>query len=493
VLSVVRRWWCRVLPPVAPLDRRARLTLAAIVGVAAALRVVWALQVREPSGPDLHDPLLYLILGNQLAEGHGYTYPTAGGGVTAYYPPGYPLLLGAAIWLVRLVAADASAFDVALWTNVVLSVALVGLFFALGRRLGSTPVGLVAAAVAALWPNLVFHSGVVLTETLFLAVLVAMFLVALATPDVARRPGWRRVTTVGVLFGLSVLVRPVSLVIAPLFLVLWWGDGARRATQRTALALGVMVLVVLPWSILSTIRMESPVLLSLNFGDNFCIGNNPDANGAYALYDYCFQGLQAGERPEAETHRQAETIDRALRFIRDEPATALGLVDDRARYTLRDDHDGLFVASDWGERPLFVPGRMDLLEQLADGYYYAVVAASIAGVAVLLANRRLLAGAGSAWLFFVLTAPVQLVSPLVTFGEPRFKMPMYPVLAVLAAVAVVTVARRGRWLQEPTPQEPGVSVGGQPRGPGRRELVDSVSRPGTHASGVHSRPSNGSP
>jgi hypothetical protein len=468
-----------------PLDRRARLALAAIVGVAAVLRVVWAFQVREPQGPDLHDPLLYLILGDQLAHGHGYSYPTAGGGVTAYYPPGYPLVLGAVIWLVRLVSDHASAFDVAVWTNVALSVLLVGLVFALGRRLASTPVGLVAAAVVALWPNLVFHSGIVLTETLFLVVLVAMLLVALATPAVARRPGWARVATVGVLFGVSVLIRPVSLVIAPLFLVLWWGDGARRAVQRTCLALGALVLVVLPWSILSTIRMESPVLLSLNLGDNFCIGNNPDANGGYALYDYCFEGLEAGERPEAETHRQSETIDRALRFIRDEPGTALGLVDDRARYTLRDDHDGLFVASDWGERALFSPGRMDLLQQLADGYYYAVAVASVAGVVVLVANRRRLAGAGASWLFFVLAAPAQLLSPLVTFGEPRFKMPMYPMLAVLAAVAVVAAVRRGRWLEEPGTREAVVSVSPQPSGPpATRELVDSASRTATGAAAV---------
>jgi hypothetical protein len=93
----------------------------------------------------------------------------------------------------------------------------------------------------------------------------------------------------------------------------------------------------------------------------------------------------------------------------------------------------------------------------------------------------------------VLTAPVQLISPLVTFGEPRFKMPMYPVLAVLAAVAVVAVARRGPWLQQAAARRQGVSVGGQPGGPVRRELVDSVSGPGTQASGTDSPPRDGSP
>src|SRR5690606_9332756 len=109
----------------------------------------------------------------------------------------------------------------------------------------------------------------------------------------------------------------------------------------------------------------------------------------------------------------------------------VGLVPDRARYTLRDDHDGLYVAADWGERPLFSATTADALESLADGYYYLVAIGSIAGVAVLVSTRRRLA-APRAWLFLVATAPVHLVSPLVTFGEPRFKMPMYPVMAVTA-------------------------------------------------------------
>jgi 4-amino-4-deoxy-L-arabinose transferase-like glycosyltransferase len=430
----------------APLDRRARGALALIVAVAAALRVVWALQAQPPQGPELHDPVLYLILGDQLAHGHGYAYPTAGGGVTAYYPPGYPFLLAAGIRLAGLLPGDATAFDVAIWSNVVLSVLLVVLVFALGRRLAGPAVGLVAAAITALWPNLVFHSGIVLTETLFLVVFVGMLLLALASPEVARQPGWRRVATVGALFGVAALIRPVSLVMAPLFLVLWRSDGLARALRRLVVAVGAAALVVLPWSVSSTIRMESPVLLSLNLGDNFCIGNNPEANGAYGLYDYCFAGLAAGERPEFETRRQSETLDRGWRFIREQPGEALGLVPDRARVTLRDDGDGLFAASDWGTRPLFGPDRMDALARLADAYYYAVAAAAVGGIVVLVADRRRLAGSG--WPFFVLTAPVQLVAPLVTFGDPRFKMPMYPVIAVTAAVAITAVALRGRWLDE---------------------------------------------
>ena len=85
----------------------------------------------------------------------------------------------------------ASAFDVAIWFNVALSVATIGLVFVLGRRLAGVRAGLAAAAVWALWPNLIFHSGIVLTETLFLFLLVLTLVVLLGNPRSAAAPGRR--------------------------------------------------------------------------------------------------------------------------------------------------------------------------------------------------------------------------------------------------------------------------------------------------------------
>ena len=429
------------MPPLPLLDRRARTWLIAIIGVGAVLRILWATQAQQPQ--ELRDPALYLVLGDQLANGEGYSYPGSAGGVTAYYPPGFPLFVGGLLGLLRLLPGDLTVFGVAIAANVVVSVATIPLVFALARRLSDARVALVAAGVWALWPNLVFHSGIVLTETLFLFLLVLMLLVLLPTPELARYPGvWRLVAT-GALFGLSALVRPVSLVIAPLFLVLWWPAGVGRALRNLAVVGVATVAVIVPWTIRNAITMDSPILLSANLGDNLCIGNNPQANGAFSLDPAhpCFAGIEPAPRPEIEVRRQSETLDRAFTFIRENPGDFVGLVPDRARFTLREDHDGLDVAGDFGTDPLFDRDTENLLGRIADDYYYAVGALAVVGlgvgVAVGLARDR-------RWLLLVLTAPVQLVSPLVTFGDPRFKMPIYPTLALLAAVALVGVWRLRR-------------------------------------------------
>ena len=154
-------------------------------------------------------------------------------------------------------------------------------------------------------------------------------------PGDRSRPGTRRLVAIGVLFGLCLLVRPVSLVAAPAFLVLWWGPAVRTVLWRGAVAGLATVAVLLPWAVRSTLVMDAPVALSLNLGDNLCLGHNPGASGGFGdLAEHCYtaEGLR---RPESETRRQSENIDRALRYVRDEPATTL-----RRTVTKAPDHPG---------------------------------------------------------------------------------------------------------------------------------------------------------
>ena len=168
--------------------------------------------------------------------------------------------------------------------------------------------------------------------------------------------------------------------------------------------------------------------LSLNFGDNLCLGHNPGATGGFGdLGAHCYtaEGLR---RPESETRRNSENIDRALTYIRENPGETLRRTPSKLRYTLQNDWDGLQVAEDFGARPLFSDSTRGLLRATATGFYAVVGVVAIGGGVVLLRRRRprprpVPRGRGLA----------QLISPLATFGDPRFKMPLYPTLAVCAA------------------------------------------------------------
>jgi 4-amino-4-deoxy-L-arabinose transferase-like glycosyltransferase len=320
----------------------------------------------------------------------------------------------------------------------VLSVATVWIVFELGRRLVSVPVGLVAAAFMAFWPNAVVHTGLIMTETLFLFLFCAMLLVALATPAVARAPGYRRMAATGVLFGLAGMVRPTSFVIAPLFLLLWWPSGVTVALRRTAVVGACVLAMVLPWTIRNAVQIEAPVLISANLGDNMCIGNNPEATGAYELPESCFAGLHGGARPESETERQSKTFHTAFDYIREHPGEFVGKMPAKLGYTLYRDTDGLWTATSFGAKPFVSSERFQQLKWAATGYWRVVEVLGLIG-AVLLWLRR---DREQRRLFFLLVAVAQLVPAVITFGDPRFKMPLYPTFAVCAGVALMAIVQR---------------------------------------------------
>ena len=114
-----------------------------------------------------HDRLVLLDVewsfecADDASRGHGYVIPF-GQGPTAYYPVGYPIVLAVVNFFLIHTVGD-HPIGAAAAVNVVGGVAAVALVFAIGRRLASDAVGLVAAAITALYPNLVYHTAVALT------------------------------------------------------------------------------------------------------------------------------------------------------------------------------------------------------------------------------------------------------------------------------------------------------------------------------------------
>ena len=122
------------------------------------------------------------------------------------------------------------------------------------------------------------------------------------------------------------------------------------ATRASVLAVAVVVLV--PWSVRSTVVMDEPVALSLNFGDNLCLGHNPGATGGFGDLGAHCETAEGMRRPEAETWRNSENIDRALTLHPRAPRRDAAPHAAKLRYTLRNDWDGLQVAEDFGARPI---------------------------------------------------------------------------------------------------------------------------------------------
>ena len=419
-------------PPVAR-SVPTRLWLAAIIGLATLLRLLWVLHAARPTKA-LNDPFFYTVFGEQIAQGRGYALFS--GEPTAFYPVGYPAVLGGVFWLMHHTPIPDSPARLIGFFQLVLGVATVALVFAVARRLYDEATGLVAAAVVALWPNLIFHTAVALSETVF------NFLVMCAVLVMVWRP-WGRLRTgqlvlFGALVGVSALVRPISLLFLPVALFAWRRAGFawRPSLERLVVVALVAGATIAPWTIRNIVRMNSPVIISTNLGEDLCMSRHPRATGGFKLDDYCYQGFDRYKRPEYEIRKDHGARGRAISYLVHHPLDEPRLMFWRVYFTLHHDRDGLEASESYGNY-LYLGGRTrDLLGTVADMYFFAALGLGVLGL------WRVRAGQDARRLFVVLAMAALAAPPLVIFGDPRFHVPAAPLFAIPVALSLRAVAQR---------------------------------------------------
>lgn len=201
----------------------------------------------------------------------GLLHPDGG----PYRPPLYPLML-AGIYQVCGHCPGA----VRLW-QALLGTATCWLLCRIGRRIGGETVGLIAAALGAFYPLLVFFSGVLMAETLLVFLTTAALLLALR---LEAAPSAAKAALLGMVLGLAGLCKPVVLSWAPILLWGWWrrsGVGWQLRGKCLAAAAGTMGLVIAPWTARNALVTGYFVPISANTGVNLLIGNEPEATGIY--------------------------------------------------------------------------------------------------------------------------------------------------------------------------------------------------------------------
>ena len=209
---------------------------------------------------------------------------------------------------------------------------MVGLTYLVAARLCSRRIALVAAALTAVNPYLIFMSSYVLSENLY-TVLLLVFLIEW---EGGRREGYTnhlRLALMGALLGLAALARPnaamLAAVAAAALLVLASGGLARRLGAAAVLVAG-LGLVLAPWAVRNHQRMGQWIILTTHGGITFYQANNPlvCANPALRGGVAPREALPGWERISAAadpaSNREAWRLGRA--FLRENPGKIPGLL-----------------------------------------------------------------------------------------------------------------------------------------------------------------------
>jgi 4-amino-4-deoxy-L-arabinose transferase-like glycosyltransferase len=406
-----------------PFSRR----LAAIVGLGAVWRYAYLIAAKRNQPLLLNDSLYYSWQAAGLTKGV-YFKDIYGVNEAAEHGPLTSIVLAPVSWGSHVVFQQ--RFVTA--TLGIVTVAVIGL---VGRRIGGDRIGLIAAGVAAAYPNLWINDGLVMSESLG-GVLVGLILLATLwllrdREDTDRRARLWRALLLGGLLGLGILNRSELAVAVPLAMIVvaTWLRPRRDALVSAGVIAVASAIVVAPWIVYNVSRFQENVLLSTNDGTTLIGANCPETYSTAALGGwslFCVLDVQGPPGADASVRAKVQR-DTALSYARHHlgrlPLVAVG----RVARTLDVFKLDNLVLSDVGEEK----ARWAVWAGIASWWLLAPLAA----FGLTRTDRRTR---------HVLLIPIVtvFVTSVAFYGSHRLRSTLEPAVVLAAAVAIGALTQR---------------------------------------------------
>ncbi len=311
--------------------------------------------------------------------------------------------------------------------DLALSLISVWLVYAITLRIyRDETIALIAGLFCAIWPHFAFFAAAGLTETLFIALVLAAFLCCYE----------RRYALASVLLVLAILTRPAIDFLAPILIALFsiaiHRESLWLATKRVATYFIIYVALMAPWWVHNYARYGEFVRLDLGGGMVLYTGNNPlnISGGGITNKDVDLHPFKNIADP---VQRDRAFKSAAVKFIMDDPGHFVAMMPVKFARLWRP-----WPYTDEYHNPLVV------LVSVISAVPAFVLA--LAGLALTLRSH-----------FFRLLPCLAYVAYLtlvhvVTFGSVRYRVPIEPFVLVFAAAGFVALLRRveaGRQLLAP--------------------------------------------
>jgi 4-amino-4-deoxy-L-arabinose transferase-like glycosyltransferase len=390
--------------------------LVGLVALAFCVRLAFALVWQPPLVGDAAD---YQRLARGLSAGSGYV--DEGGRPTAWRPPGYPFFLS----LVERTAGEGRAPLAVAQAG--LGAATVAVTWTVARGFGVGPA-LVAAALVAVDAGQVSLAARTLSEGLFTLLSLAVVALSLALVRALRSGSgaWGWATGTGLLAGAATLTRglfvayPAALALG---LVAAAGRGGRkRAALAATVLLAAYGAALLPWTARNARAVGAPVPVATQGGFTLYASWFPPGGTGFGMLPD--DAVTAGAVGLSELEQSAYFTERTVEGLTADPLRVPRLLALKIVY--------FWVPLDWELLP-----RGGIVNPT---YLFVLLWACVAlGVT---RDRLRPTERWPIWLPLLYAFGMALVF----YGSPRMRVPIEPLLAVVAAVGLVEWYRiRGRW------------------------------------------------
>jgi tetratricopeptide (TPR) repeat protein len=420
-----------VLFATGPVSRREWIYVAVVFVIALAVRSIY-FHINSTNNPLFQYPTLDALFHHDWAR-----EILAGdfwGRDVFFRAPFYPYFLA---FLYKL---SGSSIAFAIFVQHVIGSLSAVLVYLLCRRYFAPRVSLTAGVLAALYWPLIFFEGDLLFETLIVFLDLALLLVL--TLAVQRRSD-RLLFAAGAILGLSAITRPSILILVPVLPPVFHLTAGREKTgrvgrpwiRRTALVVAGSLVFILPVLVRNFAVGRDFVPIASQGGVNFYIGNNPESNGSQAfvpgargdLYGTYQGAIELAEKDVGKKLKPSEVSNyytmKALDFIVSSPGDALKLFFKKlylfwAGVERSNEKYIQFFWERYGLGKIPLPG------------FWLVGPLSILGGVLLIRRWR----EHSLLYLFVLS---YVVGVAIFFVNGRFRLPVVPVLIILASYAIL--------------------------------------------------------
>jgi 4-amino-4-deoxy-L-arabinose transferase-like glycosyltransferase len=374
--------------------------------------------------PITYDQIALNILLGKGFSGASFYYPPGSDVPTSFWDPLYPYFLAAVYWTfgysipaVRVVQAIIGAVSVAMAWHV-------------GRRLAGPAAGLLTGAILAGYPFLLYYTGQLLTETLFIGLILATVAAGIEAMRTGRLAWFLGLGLAG---GLAAMGRAEAFAFT-LAYVPWCAWFAPRRNGRPwaiALAVGWLAAgaTLAPWTIRNTVQFGRPIITTTKLG--------------YNLYKY---------------YHPQMTPDQTVRvFV---PFPDMEGLDEPARASFLERLGIAFMLEDPSRTARFMVAKFLLLFKLVPSNEatrgYAFVSLLSFGVLLpfMAAGAAMVLMRGRSWWPVAGYVAFSVATKTAVFAGIRLRMQVEPFLVLFAAVAITslmqatidaTIARFAPW------------------------------------------------
>ncbi|MBF43547.1 MAG: glycosyltransferase family 39 protein [Acidimicrobiales bacterium] len=368
----------------------------------------------------------------------GHVEPTAG------HPPIWTMILGVASFL------GATSIVAQQFVAVLMGLPAIVLMGLLGREVRSERLGLLAAALTAVYAFIWVNDGLLMAETAAIATATATMLMGVRF---WRAPTVRSAAVLGLVGGVAALTRAELVLFLPLVAgvvllrsTLPW---RARLVRYTVCGLAALLLC-LPWFIRNTLAFDTPVLFSNGMG-TVLVQANCDAT--YHGPDLGYWNLECGlPTPYGrdgsllnEVERDEVARDRAAAYVSDNRGRLLSVVVPARIGRMW----GVYEPIGQLRRDVLADRRSFAVSALGLVQFTMLVPAAAAGI-VLVGRRRGPLLVLAAWI------PIATLTAASAFGNTRYRTAAETSIVILAAVAIDAAFgwwtdRRGASHLDPSP------------------------------------------